>query len=58
MRHPSTEAHRFTTVGTRVYMRGDCPHCRHTVSDASAPGWQPAGIVEYTERDTYGETVA
>ena len=58
MTHPSTEAHRFTTVGKRVYVRGDCPRCRHATSDAGPPDWQPARVVEYTERDADGKTVA
>ena len=58
MRHPSTEAHRFTTVGTRVYVRGDCPRCKHATSNDAPPGWQPARVVEYIERDPAGKTVA
>ena len=57
MRHPSADAHRFASSGPRIYARGDCPRCKHAASTAGPPSWQPARVVEYTERDTRGGRV-
>ena len=57
MHHPSTEGHRFTTNGPRAYVRGDCTKCKHATAAAGPPAWQPARVVEYSEREPDGGIV-